>query len=160
MPEWARSAPWMCFGGRSGGGAGGGTPPVPPKMLGQLPINSVADVFDVFKMDVISDCLSAYVVHPEYSAIREQMLEGCGIDADLFVRFEASLSPAERGNLVDMVDDLQFGVDFSDAWERYIELVWPKMEMVLDDLDITEGNHGPPIEHGCLHSCHIAITVS
>ena len=59
LPEWARSAPWMCFGRRSGGGAGGGTPSVPPKMLGQLPINSPADVFDVFKMDVISDCLSA-----------------------------------------------------------------------------------------------------
>ena len=76
----------------------------------------------------------------------------------LFELFEASLAPAERGNLVDMVDDLQFGADFSDAWERYTELVWPKMERVLDALEITEGNHGPPIEHGCLHSCHIAIT--
>eukprot|EP00966_Prymnesium_polylepis_P250700 5797064-Prymnesium_polylepis.1 len=29
------------------------------------------------------------------------MLEDCGIDADLFVRFEASLSPEAHGNLLD-----------------------------------------------------------
>ena len=154
------SAPWMCFGSRRGGGGGGGGDPplLPPKMLGSMPIHSANDAYNVFKMDAISDCLSGYATHPKYEEICAQMLDACGVDASLFDLFEASLAPAERGNLVDMVEDLQLQVDFSDVWERYTELVWPKMEMVLDALEITEGNHGPPIEHGCLHSCHIAIT--
>ena len=123
-----------------------------------MPISSASDAYNVFKMDVMSDCLSGYATHPKYEELCAEMLDACGVDASLFDLFEASLAPAERGNLVDMLDDLQLGLDFSDAWARYTELVWPVMEMVLDDLEITEGNHGPPIEHGCLHSCHIAIT--
>ena len=120
-------------------------------------------MYDVFKMDAISHSLSAYVTHPEYSKIEEQMLEdSCGIDADLFMRFEASLSPAARGNLLDVVGDLQFNVDFSDASERFIESVQRKMVIVLDDRGITAGRDGHPIDLGCLHSrpltCHIAIT--
>ena len=152
LPEWLLSAPWMSVGGRSGGGAGGGTPSVPPKMLGQLPIYSPADVFDVFKMDAISDCLSAFVVHPEHSAIREQMLEDCGIDAELFLRYEASLSPTPRGNLLDVVDDLQQGVDFSKAPGLFIDSVQRKMEIVLNDRGIAAGTDHPPIDLGCLHS--------
>lgn len=75
------SAPWMCFGRGSGGGAGGGSPPQAPEKLSSLPISSVTDVYDVFKMDVISLSLSAYVTPREYSEIRAQMLADCGVDA-------------------------------------------------------------------------------
>ena len=59
---------WMIFGGRSGGGGGGGggSPPLPPKMLGSVPISSASDAYNVFKMDVMSDCLSGYATHPKY----------------------------------------------------------------------------------------------
>ena len=153
LPEWWRSAPWMSVGGRSGGGAGGGTPPVPPKMLGQVPIYSDADVWRVFKMEEISMCLSAYGAHPEYMVVRAQMLEECGIDADLFVLYEASLSPDARGNLLDVVDDLQLGVNFSNASSFYIDSVQQKMEIVLSERGMDPGTDGPPIDLGCLHSC-------
>jgi hypothetical protein len=61
------------------------------------------------------------------------MLEDCGIDADLFVRFEASLSPEAHGGLLDMVDDLQLVVDFSDASDRFIDSMQQKMVIMLDD---------------------------
>ena len=58
------TAPWQVP-TRGGGGDTDGVQPPPPKMLGPLPIRSVGDDFNVFKMDVIEACLSEWDTHPE-----------------------------------------------------------------------------------------------
>ena len=144
------TAPWQVP-ARGGGGDTDGVQP-PPKMLGALPIRRVDDVFDVFKMDVIEAYLSEWGTHPEYSEIRRTLLKACGVGDDLFSRFEASLSPVERGNLLDAVDDLKLGYDFSDARDRFIDEVKITLVSVLTDRAITAGNGGPPHRLGSAHN--------
>jgi hypothetical protein len=151
MQEHTFTAPWQVPACGGGGDVDGVQPP-PPKMLGALPIRGVDDVFNVFKMDVIEACLSEWGTHPEYSEIRRTLLEACGVGDDLFSRFEASLSPVERGNLLDVIDDLQLGHDFSDARDRFIDEVEVAMMSVLDDRAITAGNGGPPHRLGSAHN--------
>ena len=147
------TAPWQVP-ARGGGGDTDGVQP-PPKMLGALPIRRVDDVFDVFKMDVIEAYLSEWGTHPEYSEIRRTLLKACGVGDDLFSRFEASLSPVERGNLLDAVDDLQLGYDFSDARDRFIDEVKITLVSVLTDRAITAGNGGPPHRLGSAHNMNM-----
>ena len=97
-------------------------------MLGPFPINNSLDVYNVFKMDVISEALSPWGTHPEFAAIRTQMLHECNVSDESFTRFESSLSPHERGNLLDMVENLQLGVDFSNARDLFIVPVQLKVQ--------------------------------
>ena len=48
-------------------------------MLGPFPIINSLDVYNVFKMDVISEALSPWGTHPEFAAIRTQMLHECNV---------------------------------------------------------------------------------
>ena len=44
--------------------------------------------------------LCKWGTHPEYTEIRHSMLDACGVVGALFARYEASLAPAGRGNLL------------------------------------------------------------
>ena len=107
-------------------------------MLGPFPIYNSVEVYNVFKMDVISEALSPWGTHPEFAAIRTQMLHECNVSDETFTRFESSLSPHEHGNLLDMVENLQLGV-VSNARDLFIVPVQLKVKMVLDELAITNG---------------------
>jgi hypothetical protein len=132
----------------SGSGASGSL----PKMLGTFPIHGIQDVYNVYKMDVISEALSPWGTHPEFAAIRTQLLSECSVSDEMFTRFESSLSPHEHGNLLDFVDDLQLGVDFSDARDLFIVPVQLKLDMVLDEMAITAGRGSPASNNGSTHA--------
>ena len=61
----------------------------------------------------------------------------------------------ERGNLLDAVDDLQLGYDFSGTRDCFIGEVEAAMMSVLSDRAITAGNGGPPHRLGSAHNMNM-----
>ena len=76
-----------------------------------------------------------HVLHP---LIRKELITQCGISEQLYMTFEVSISPYERGNnFVDFLDDLQLGVDWEASLEQTREHLSEAVEQKLVLADST-----------------------
>ena len=108
----------------------------------------------VVKMDLIFNALSRWyseeqidknsyeMVNMFYTHIRKELIAECGISEQLYIVYEVSISPYERGNFVDFLDDLQLGVDWEASLEQTREHLSEAVEqkLVLAEYDSEELN--------------------
>ena len=112
----------------------GGTFPLALKTSSPSPLyislESEEDVIRVVKMDLIFNAMSTWyskeqvdkhsyeMVNMFFAHIRKTLIAQCGVSEELYIIYEVSISPHERGNFVDFLDELQLGVD----WDASLRL--------------------------------------